>query len=98
MKKGPYGALCLYEGMKRSTRSNPKLKAARKSLTVWFSNAVPVLLALLVALQEQLPAIGSILSGWSLVALSVLVSAGVSYLRVRQVKTEAGQEGMAGDA
>lgn len=32
-----------------------KLQAAKRSLTVWFSAAVPVLLAVAEALREQLP-------------------------------------------
>lgn len=65
-----------------------KLRAARKSLTVWFSALVPALLAGAEALKEQLPAIGAFLSGWKLVALSVAVSALVAYLRVRSVEAE----------
>jgi len=64
-----------------------KLTAARKSLTVWASAAVPVILASAEALKEQLPAIGGLLHGWPLVALSVGVSALIAALRVRGVST-----------
>ena len=72
------------------TKAHPrsKLKAARRSLTVWFSAAVPVLLAGAEALKEQLPAISALLDGWSLVAASAAISAIVAVLRVRSIKTE----------
>lgn len=65
-----------------------KLHAARRSLTVWFSAAIPVLLAGAEALKDQLPAIGELLHGWPLVALSVGVSILVAALRLRKVGTE----------
>lgn len=65
-----------------------KLKAARKSLTVWASAAVPLLLAGAEALKDQLPAIGGFLSGWPLVVLSVGVSVLITALRVRGVKAD----------
>lgn len=77
-----------------STASNitAKFAAARKSLTVWASAAVPVVLAAAEALKDQLPALGELLHGWPLVAVSVGVSALIAALRVRSVtadKTEA---------
>lgn len=60
-----------------------KLNAAKKSLTVWASAAVPVLLAGAEALKDNLPAISGFLTGWKLVALSVVVSALIAALRVR---------------
>lgn len=65
-----------------------KAKAARRSLTVWFSAAVPVVLAAAEALQEQVPMLQGVLSGWSLVALAVGVSVVVSVLRVRNERGE----------
>jgi hypothetical protein len=65
------------------TTARHKLTAARKSLTVWFSAAVPALLAAAEALKENLPEIGEFLHGWKLVAASVAVSAVVAALRVR---------------
>lgn len=47
---------------------------------------VPVLLAVAEAAKEQLPAIGSLMSGWGLVAASVGVSAAVAWLRVRSAE------------
>lgn len=61
-----------------------KLGAARRSLTVWFSAAVPVLLAGAETLKENLPALGGMLTGWKLVAVSAVVSAIVAYLRLRK--------------
>ncbi len=65
-----------------------KAKAAKKSLTVWFSAAVPVALAAAEALKDNLPLLGEALSGWRLVALSVAVSAVVAVLRLRSVGKE----------
>lgn len=65
--------------------NNNKFKAATRSLTVWASAAVPVLLAAAETLKEQLPTIAGLLSGWKLVALSVGVSAVIAALRVRNV-------------
>lgn len=65
--------------------NNKKLKAAARSLTVWASAAVPVLLAAAETLKEQLPAIAGFMTGWKLVALSVGVSALIAALRVRNV-------------
>lgn len=62
-----------------------KFKAATRSMTVWASAAVPVLLAAAETLKEQLPTIAGLLSGWKLVALSVGVSAVIAALRVRNV-------------
>lgn len=72
------------------TKAHPrsKLRAACQFLTIWFSAAVPVLLAGAEALKEQLPAISGLLSGWSLVAASVAISLVVAALRVRGVKVE----------
>lgn len=64
----------------------PKLHAARRSLTVWASATVPILLAAAEALKEQLPALQGVLAGWPLVCLSVGVSATIAALRVRSVK------------
>lgn len=60
-----------------------KLKTARHSLTVWFSAAIPALLAAAETLKDQLPSLGYMLSGWRLVAASVAVSGIVAALRVR---------------
>lgn len=62
-----------------------KMKAAAKSMTVWASAAVPVLLAAAETLKDQLPTIAGFLTGWKLVALSVGVSALIAALRVRTV-------------
>lgn len=64
----------------------PKLKAARRSLTVWASIAVPALLAAAEAVKEQMPAIQGVLTGWPLVSVSVGISALIAALRVRSVK------------
>lgn len=74
-------------------KTKNKLQAARKSLTVWFSAAVPAILAAAEALKEQLPAIAGFLAGWKLVALSCAVSALVAYLRVRNVDSHSATEG-----
>jgi hypothetical protein len=68
-----------------SPRPSPrsKLRAASRSLTVWFSAAVPVLLAAAETLKDQLPMLGDFLHGWKMVACSVVVSAVVAYLRMR---------------
>jgi hypothetical protein len=63
-----------------------KLAAARRSLTVWASAAVPVALAAAEALKDQLPFISKLLQGWPLVALSVVVSSLVTALRLRSVR------------
>lgn len=68
----------------KNTTLRRKVRAARSSLTVWFSAAVPALLAGAEALKENLPAIGEFLHGWKLVTLSVLVSVTVAALRVRK--------------
>jgi len=78
----------LHSGMKTKAPLKTKLKAARRSLTVWFSAAVPVVLAVAEALQEQIPVLSGVLSGWSLVALAVGVSAIVAILRVRNESGE----------
>ena len=65
-----------------------RAKAAKSSLTVWFSAAVPVLLAVAEALKEQLPALSGLLGGWTLVGVSVAVSALVTVLRLRSVECE----------
>jgi len=70
--------------MKKTLKS--KVKAAARSLTVWCSAAIPVLLAGAEALKDQLPAISGYMSGWKLVALSVGVSAVIAALRVRSIK------------
>ena len=64
----------------------PKLHAARRSLTVWASIAVPALLAAAEAVKEQMPAIQGVLTGWPLVSVSVGISALIAALRVRSVK------------
>ena len=77
-----------------STTNLPaKLSAARKSLTVWASAAVPVVLAAAEALKEQLPSVGEFLHGWKLVAVSVAVSALIAALRVRGVSTAEAKDG-----
>ena len=67
--------------------STPKLRrkfrAAARSATVWFSAAVPALLAAAEALKDGLPGLAEWLTGWKLVAASVVVSALVAWLRVR---------------
>lgn len=77
-----------------STTSNlpAKLSAARQSLTVWASAAVPVVLASAEALKEQLPAIGELLHGWPLVALSAGVSVVIAILRVRSVTSPTSEQ------
>lgn len=60
------------------------LGAARRSLTVWFSAAVSVLLAGAETLKENLPALSGMLTGWKLVAVSAVVNAIVAYLRLRK--------------
>ena len=65
-----------------------RAKAAKSSLTVWFSASVPALLAVMEALKEQLPALSGLLGGWTLVGVSVAVSAIVTVLRVRGVKAD----------
>lgn len=61
-----------------------KLQRASRSLTVWFSAAVPVALAAAETLKDQLPVLGELLTGWRLVAASVVVSAVVAALRLRK--------------
>lgn len=56
---------------------------AVRSATVWFSAAVPVLLAVAESFKDQLPLLNEFLTGWRMVAASVAVSAVVAYLRVR---------------
>lgn len=65
--------------------SRPRLRAASRSATVWFSASVPVLLAAAEALRDQLPGLAEYLSGWKMVAASVVVSAVVAWLRVRSI-------------
>lgn len=65
-----------------------KLAAARRSLTVWFSAAVPIALAGAEALKDNLPSLAEYLTGWRMVAASVVVSVIVAYLRVRSVGTD----------
>lgn len=71
--------------MSTPSHISAKLSAARRSLTVWFSAAVPALLAGAEALKDQLPAMQGLLTGWNLVAASVAVSVAVTVLRVRAV-------------
>lgn len=82
--------MALYAAMtdiaRKSTHRKPRLKAASTSWTVRFAAAVPVLLAVAEAAKEQLPAVAGLMSGWSLVAASVGVSAAVAYLRVRSIE------------
>ncbi|WP_146079537.1 hypothetical protein [Caldimonas thermodepolymerans] len=54
-------------------------------MTVWFSALVPILLAAAEALRDQLPQLSDYLTGWRMVAASVVVSAIVAALRVRSV-------------
>lgn len=72
--------------MKTRKDLRAKARAARKSLTVWFSAAVPLLLAVAEALKDQLPALSGLLGGWALVAVSVAVSTVVTVLRLRGVE------------
>ncbi|MNU44080.1 hypothetical protein D3C71_328860 [compost metagenome] len=62
-----------------------KLRAASRSMTVWFSALVPILLAAAEALRDQLPQLSEYLAGWKMVVASVVVSAIVAALRVRSV-------------
>jgi hypothetical protein len=66
-----------------------RARAAKKSLTVWFSASVPVLLACAESLKERLPALSGLLGGWTLVAVSTIVAV----LRLRSIETDAGDEG-----
>jgi polyferredoxin len=75
------------------THLRARARAAKKSLTVWFSAAVPILLACAEALKEQLPALSGLLGGWTLVAVSVAVSTIVAVLRLRTVEADADDEG-----
>lgn len=61
-----------------------KVGAARRSLTVWFSASVPMLLAGAEALKDNLPALDIYLSGWQKVAVAATVSAIVIALRLRK--------------
>lgn len=61
-----------------------KARAARRSLTVWFSASVPMLLAGAEALKDNLPALDIYLSGWQKVAVAATVSAIVIALRLRK--------------
>lgn len=63
--------------------SHSRTARAARSATVWFSAAVPVLLAVAESFRDQLPMLNEYLSGWRMVAASVVVSAVVAYLRVR---------------
>ena len=67
--------------MPRKLRS--KLNRARRSWTVWFSAAVPVVLASAEALRDNLGSLDEYLSGWGKVAAAVAVSAVVAALRLR---------------
>jgi hypothetical protein len=58
--------------MSTKSKTSMKLRAARKSATVWFSAAVPVALAGAEALKDNLPALQ--LTGWQLVIASAAVS------------------------
>lgn len=79
------GALAT-RGMKTSKKHlRARAKAAKTSLTVWFSAAVPVLLAIAEALKDQLPLLNGLLGGWTLVGVSVAVSAIVTVLRLRGI-------------
>lgn len=69
-----------------TTPTKAKLAAARRSLTVWASAAVPAVLAAAEALKDQLPSLSGLLVGWRLVAVSVAVSTVIAVLRVRGVK------------
>lgn len=73
-------------GMKTSKKHlRARAKAAKTSLTVWFSAVVPVLLAIAEALKDQLPLLNGLLGGWTLVGVSVAVSAIVTVLRLRGI-------------
>lgn len=74
---------------RKSTRK-ARVRAASRSWTVRAAALVPVALALAEAVRDQLPAIGTLLSGWGLVALSVGVSAVIAVLRVRAVEAAEG--------
>jgi len=61
-----------------------KLSAAKRSLTAWFSVAVPVVLAAAEALKDNLPMLAPYLSGWRMVAAACGISAVVVVLRTRR--------------
>ncbi|GJI97015.1 hypothetical protein RugamoR57_37330 [Duganella caerulea] len=78
--------------MKTSARSRShtvraKFAAARRSATVLTAGAVPILLAIAESLRDQLPAISTMLTGWPMVGLSVVVSTLIAFLRVRSVRS-----------
>lgn len=76
-------------GMKTSKKHlHARARAAKKSLTVWFSAAVPTALAVAEALKDQLPLLSGVLTGWPLVAVAFGVSAAVTCLRLRGVRAE----------
>lgn len=67
-----------------------RIALAVRSATVWFSAAVPVLLAIAESFKDQLPMLNEFLTGWRMVAASVAVSAVVAYLRVRTYGRDGG--------
>jgi hypothetical protein len=64
-------------------RLRTKLSAAKRSMTAWFSLAVPVLLAGAEAFKDNLGNLDQYLNGWGKVAAACAVSAVVVMLRVR---------------
>ena len=72
----------------KATKLKSKLRAAKRSMTVWFSAAIPVALAAAETLKENLPFLSEVLTGWNMVLASVAVSVVVAYLRVRNTEGE----------
>jgi hypothetical protein len=58
---------------------------------VWFSTAVPVLLAFAEVPKDQLTALSGLLGGWTLAGVSVAVSTVVTVLRLRSVEANYGE-------
>lgn len=74
----------------RKTSLKAKARAAKRSWTVWFAAAVPVLAALAATAQEQLPGLKEHLGPWTYALASVGVSGVVAWLRVRSVSGATG--------
>lgn len=74
----------------RKTSLKAKAKAARRSWTVWFAAAVPVLATVAAVAQEQLPGLKEQLGPWTYALASVGVSGVVAWLRVRSVSVATG--------
>lgn len=84
----------------RKTSLKAKARAAKRSWTVWFAAAVPVLAAVAAVAQEQLPGLKEQLGPWAYALASIGVSGVVAWLRVRSVSGATGGatgDGGAGD-